>query len=156
MEELILEEARSFYSEEEELILEEEALCLNREMLTEVKNLIDDINDIKPPNHLKQFIHPQWGSILGSEENIRLAVLQDEVELCEQRVENGSDSIPHLGYMLFALKARIKELSPNKPSPKTQVDEGNYEYMPKEPLGEWTKIREHERMVNYVDESSLH
>ena len=157
MEELILEEARSFYSEEEELILEEEALCLNREMLTEVKNLIDDINDIKPPHHLKQFIHPQWGSILGSEENIRLAVLQDEVELCEQRVENGSDSIPHLGYMLFALKARIKELSPNKPLTKTtQVDEGNYEYMPKEPLGEWTKIREHERMVNYVDESSLH
>ena len=45
----------------EELILEEEALYLNREMLTEIKNLIDDINDIKPPNHLKQFIHPQWG-----------------------------------------------------------------------------------------------
>ena len=72
-------------------------------------------------------------------------------------MENDSDSIPHLGYMLFALKARIKELSPNKPLTKTtQVDEGNYEYMPKEPLGEWTKIREHERMVNYVDESSLH
>ncbi len=104
MEELILEE--------QELLIEEEALFLNREMLTEVKNLIDDINDIKSPNHLKQFIHPQWGSILGSEEDIRLAVLQDEVELCEQRVENGYyDSIPHLGYMLFALKARIKELS---------------------------------------------
>jgi len=155
MEELILEEARSFYSEED-LILEEEALYLNREMLTEVKNLIDDINDIKPPNHLKQFIHPQWGSILGSEEDIRLAVLQDEVELCEQRVENDSDSIPHLGYMLFALKARIKELSPNKPSPETQVDEGNYEYMPKEQQWDFTKQREHERMANYVDESSLH
>ena len=155
MEELILEEARSFYSEED-LILEEEALYLNREMLTEVKNLIDDINDIKPPNHLKQFIHPQWGSILGSEEDIRLAVLQDEVELCEQRVENDSDSIPHLGYMLFALRARIKELSPNKPSPETQVDEGNYEYMPKEQQWDFTKQREHERMVNYVDESSLH
>ena len=117
----------------EELELEEEALLLNREMLTEVKNLIDDINDIKPPNHLKQFIHPQWGSILGSEEDIRLAVLQDEVELCEQRVENDFDAIPYLGNMLFALKARIKELSPNKPSPKTQVDEGNYEYLPKRP-----------------------
>ncbi len=102
MEELILEE--------QELLIEEEALFLNREMLTEVKNLIDDINDIKSPNHLKQFIHPQWGSILGSEEDIRLAVLQDEVELCEQRVENGYyDS--HPTYMLFALKARIKELS---------------------------------------------
>ena len=55
MEELILEEARSFYSEEEELILEEEALCLNREILTELKNLIDDINGTKPSHHLKQF-----------------------------------------------------------------------------------------------------
>jgi hypothetical protein len=58
--------------------------------------------------------------------------------------------------MLFALKARIKELSPNKPSPETQVDEGNYEYMPKEQQWDFTKQREHERMVNYVDESSLH
>ena len=49
-------------------------------------------------------------SILGSEEDIRLAVLSDEVELCEQRLENNSDSIPHLGYMLFTLKSRIKEL----------------------------------------------
>ena len=88
---------------------ETEVLLLNREMLTEVKDLIDDINHTKP-SHLKQFMHPQWGSILGSEEDIRLAVLSDEVELCEQRVENNSDSIPHLGYMLFALKGRIKEL----------------------------------------------
>ena len=89
--------------------LEQEALLLNREMLAEVKNLIDDINEPKP-SHLRQFIHPQWGSILGSEEEIRLAVLKDEVELCEQRVENDSDSIPHLGYMLFPLKGRIEEL----------------------------------------------
>ena len=65
----------------EELELEEEALLLNREMLTEVKNLIDDINHTKP-SHLKQFIHPQWGSILGSEEDVRLATLKDEVEIC--------------------------------------------------------------------------
>ena len=89
---------------------EAEVLLLNREMLTEVKNLIDDINDTKPLQHLRQFIHAQWGSILGSEEEIRLAVLKDEVELCEQRVENDSDSIPHLGYMIFTLKSRIKEL----------------------------------------------
>ena len=93
-----------------ELDLEQDALLLNREMLTELKNLIDDVNGIKPPQHLKQFMHPQWGSILGSEEDIRLAVLSDEVELCEQRLENNSDSIPHLGYMLFTLKSRIKEL----------------------------------------------
>ena len=90
---------------------EEEALLLNREMLTEIKNLIDDINDIKPPNHLKQFIHPQWGSILGSEEEIRLAVLQDEVEIWEQRVGNNPDSIPYLGYIRDTLKSRIEELT---------------------------------------------
>ena len=90
--------------------LEQEALLLNREMLTEVKNLIDDINDIKPPQHLRQFIHPQWGSILGSEEEIRLAALKDEVEIWEQRVENDPDSIPYLGYIRDTLKSRIKEL----------------------------------------------
>jgi len=77
-----------------------------------MKNLIDDINSSnhQQQQHLLQFKHPQWGSILGSEEEIRLAVLSDEVELCEQRLENNSDSIPHLGYMLFTLKSRIKEL----------------------------------------------
>ena len=93
----------------EELILEEEALLLNREMLTEVKNLIDDINDTKP-THLKQFIHPQWGSILGSEEEIRLAALQDEVEIWEQRVGKNPDTIPYLGYIRDTLKGRVKEL----------------------------------------------
>ena len=91
--------------------LEEEALFLNREMLSEIKNLIDDINDTKPPQHLKQFIHPQWGSILGSEEEIRLAVLQDEVEIWEQRVRKNPDTIPYLGYIRDTFKGRIKELS---------------------------------------------
>ena len=90
--------------------LEQEALFLNREMLTEVKNLIDDINHTKPLNHLKQFIHPQWGSILGSEEEIRLAVLKDEVEIWEQHVENDPDTIPYLGYIRDTLKGRIEEL----------------------------------------------
>ena len=91
--------------------LEEEALFLNREMLSEIKNLIDDINDTKSPQHLKQFIHPQWGSILGSEEEIRLAVLQDEVEIWEQRVGHNPDSIPYLGYIRDTLKSRIEELT---------------------------------------------
>ena len=90
--------------------LEQEALLLNREMLAEVKNLIDDINEPKP-SHLRQFIHPQWGSILGSEEEIRLATLKDEVEIWEQRVGNDPDSIPYLGYIRDTLKGRIKELS---------------------------------------------
>ena len=88
---------------------EEEALLLNREMLTDVKNLIDDINETKPL-HLKQFIHPQWGSILGLEEDIRLAALKDEVEIWEHRVGNDPDSIPYLGYIRDTLKSRIEEL----------------------------------------------
>ena len=88
---------------------EEEALLLNREMLTEVKNLIDDINDTKLP-HLLQFKHPQWGSILGSEKEIRLAALKDEVEIWEQRVEDDPDSIPYLGYISDPVKSRIEEL----------------------------------------------
>ena len=90
---------------------EEEALLLNREMLLEVKNLIDDINEPKP-SHLKQFMHPQWGSIVGSEEDIRLAALSDEVELWEQRVGKNPDTIPYLGYIRDTLKGRIKELKP--------------------------------------------
>ena len=89
---------------------EAEVLLLNREMLTEVKDLIDDINGITPPQHLKQFMHPQWGSILGSEKDIRLAALSDEVELWEQRVGKNLDSIPYLGYIRDTLKARVKEL----------------------------------------------
>ena len=91
--------------------LEQEALFLNREMLTEVKNLIDDINDTKSPNHLRQFIHPQWGSIVGNEEDIRLAVLKDEVEIWEQHVGNDPNSIPYLGYIRDTLKGRIEELT---------------------------------------------
>ena len=89
--------------------LEQEALLLNREMLAEVKNLIDDINKPKP-SHLRQFIHPQWGTILGSEKDIRIAALKDEVEIWEQRVEDDPDSIPYLGYIRDTLKSRIEEL----------------------------------------------
>ena len=88
---------------------EAEVLLLNRQMLTEVRDLIDDIN-LSKPSHLKQFIHPQWGSILGSEEEIRLAALQDEVEIWEQRVEKNPDTIPYLGYIRDTLKGRVKEL----------------------------------------------
>ena len=89
--------------------LEQEALLLNREMLSEVKNLIDDINEPKPL-HLRQFIHPQWGTILGSEKDIRIAALKDEIEIWEQRVEDDPDSIPYLGYIRDTLKSRIEEL----------------------------------------------
>jgi hypothetical protein len=88
---------------------EAEVLLLNRQMLTEVKELIDDIN-LSKPSHLKQFMHPQWGSIVGSEKDIRLAALQDEVEIWEQRVGKNPDTIPYLGYIRDTLKGRVKEL----------------------------------------------
>ena len=89
--------------------LEEEALFLNREMLTEVKNLIDDINDTKQP-HLRQFIHAHWGSIVGNENDIRVAVLKDELE----RWQDGDGPTYPYGYVGDMLKKRIKELTEEK------------------------------------------
>ena len=60
--------------------------------------------------HLKRYKHPQWGSILGSEKEIRLAVIRDEVELWQQRVGDDSDHIPYLGYIRDTLQGRIEEL----------------------------------------------
>ena len=94
---------------EQEQEQEAEVLLLNRQMITEVKYLIDDINHTKP-SHLKQFKHSQWGSIVGSEEDIRLAALSDEVEIWEQRVGKNPDTIPYLGYIRDTLKGRVKEL----------------------------------------------
>ena len=90
---------------------EQEALTLDQEMLTEVKDLIDDINgtDMSGRN-LRAFIHGHWGSILGSEEDIRLAVLKDEVEVWEQRVGRNPDTIPYLGYIRDTFRGRIEEL----------------------------------------------
>ena len=96
----------------EELELEEEALFINQEMLTEVKDLIDDINDINDIklSYLRQFIHSQWGSILGNENDIRIAVLKDELE----RWQNGDGTTYPYGYVGDMLKKRIKELIKDK------------------------------------------
>ena len=92
----------------EELEQEQEALFLNREMLTEMKNLIDDINDTKL-SHLRQnFTHGHWGSIVGNEKGIRLAVLKDEIEFWKERTGDGP-TYPY-GYVIDMLKGRIKEL----------------------------------------------
>ena len=99
---------------------EAEVLLLNRQMLTEVKELIDDIN-LSKPSHLKQFMHPQWGSIVGSEKDIRLAALSDEVEIWEQRVEKNPDTIPYLEYIRDTLRGRMKELKP--PNPVNAIQE---------------------------------
>lgn len=62
-------------------------------------------------NNLRQnFQHAQWGSIVGNEKGIRLAVLKDEVELWQKRVGDDPDHIPYLGYIRDTLKSRIEEL----------------------------------------------
>ena len=35
---------------------------------------------------LKEFTHAQWGSIVGQEYNIRVAVLKDEIDLLKSRI----------------------------------------------------------------------
>ena len=62
---------------------------------------------------LQDFIHPQWGSIVGNEKGIRLAVLRDEVKLWQERVGNDLDSIPYSVIIRDTLKSRIKELEKN-------------------------------------------
>ena len=61
-------------------------------------------------NTLRQnFQHAQWGSILGDEKGIRLAVLKDEVELWKERTGDGP-TYPQ-GYIKDMLNGRIKELT---------------------------------------------
>ena len=55
-------------------------------------------------NNLRQnFQHAQWGSIIGYEADIRLAVLRDEVELWQKR---GTRNM----WLRDTLKERVKEL----------------------------------------------
>ena len=62
-------------------------------------------------NNLRQnFQHAQWGSIIGYEADIRLAVLKDEVELWQKRVGDDLDSIPYSVIIRNTLKSRIEEL----------------------------------------------
>ena len=61
--------------------------------------------------NLKKFQHHQWGSIVGNEKNIRLAVLKDEVALWEKRCGNEPDNIPYLGYIRDSMNGRIKEIT---------------------------------------------
>ena len=49
----------------------------------------------------------------GLEEDIRLAVLKDEVELWQERMGNDPDSIPYSVIIRNMLKSRIEELEKN-------------------------------------------
>ena len=60
---------------------------------------------------LKDFIHAQWGSIVGQENNIRIAVLKDEIEVLKSRIEPHDTG--HLYTTISTLEHRIKELEKN-------------------------------------------
>jgi len=60
---------------------------------------------------LKDFIHPQWGSIVGQENNIRIAVLMDEIEVLKSRIEPHDTG--HLYTTISTLEHRIEELEKN-------------------------------------------
>ena len=60
--------------------------------------------------YLKRYKHPQWGSILGSEKEIRLAVLKDEIMRWHDRVEYDPNEVPNWEYMKDTLLSRIEEL----------------------------------------------
>ena len=73
-------------------------------------------------SNLKKYQHGQWGSILGQENDIRIAALKDEIELLQLKVEywrcGGAVGMsPHdtlgVGYhsAISVLENRIKELS---------------------------------------------
>jgi len=59
---------------------------------------------------LKDFTHHQWGSIVGQENEIRVAVLKEELTLWEERLRDNPDDIPYLGYIRTTMKDRVKEL----------------------------------------------
>jgi len=62
-------------------------------------------------NNLRQnFQHAQWGSIIGQENDIRLAALKDEVEVWQQRVEDNPDHLYECSLIRDTLKNRVKEL----------------------------------------------
>ena len=59
---------------------------------------------------LKDFTHAHWGSIVGQENEIRVAVLKEEIALWEKRLSDKPDDIPYLGYIKTTLKDRVAEL----------------------------------------------
>jgi hypothetical protein len=61
-------------------------------------------------HHLSDLKHPQWGSIVGYEADVRLAVLKDELKIWEERVGNDSDLTGLSLEYRDILKDRIEEV----------------------------------------------
>ena len=63
--------------------------------------------------NIRELKHPQWGSIVGYEDNIRLAVLKDEVAVFQSRIDPHDTG--HLHTTIGTLLHRIDELEGRKP-----------------------------------------
>ena len=61
---------------------------------------------------LKEFTHAQWGSIVGQEYNIRVAVLKDEIDLLKSRIEPHDTG--HIHTTISTLEHRVRELESKK------------------------------------------
>ena len=75
-------------------------------------------------HHLSELKHPQWGSIIGYENHIRIAVLKDEMDILSERIEEKDEKTGNrrgdLHTALWVLKDRIEEL---KDKEKDSVEE---------------------------------
>ena len=58
--------------------------------------------------HISGFRHAQWGSIIGNEKDIRMAILRDEVEVLTSRLEPHDTG--HIHTTISTLNNRIEEL----------------------------------------------
>ncbi len=61
---------------------------------------------------LKEFTHAQWGSIVGQEYNIRVAVLKDEIDLVKSRIETHDTG--HIHTTISTLQHRVEGLKSKK------------------------------------------
>ena len=57
---------------------------------------------------LKEFTHPQWGSIVGQENEIRVAVLKEEISHLKSKLEPRDTG--HIHTTISTLEHRVREL----------------------------------------------
>ena len=68
-------------------------------------------------HHLSELKHPQWGSIIGYENHIRIAVLKDEIEVFKSRIKVDHIHVTgHLHSAIGILERRIIELEDKETS----------------------------------------
>ena len=79
---------------------------LTRDYLKYIKTIEEPIMH----HHLSELKHPQWGSIIGYENQIRIAVLKDEMEIWQERMKSGDIFFKTFKRYIFTLESRIKEL----------------------------------------------